>query len=348
MSKEIQFEKSFASNEKSKYWSNKNKLKPIEVSKSSNKKYLFNCNLCNHEFESSLNDIVSGSWCSYCGNHSKKLCSIDECKMCFEKSFASHNKFICWSIENKLKPREVFKKSKKIYLFDCDKCYHSFESRLEHINNGHWCPYCVNQKLCKNNDCKICFEKSFASHNKSVYWSNKNINKPRDVFMSSGNKYCFDCNKCNNTFESSLDHIKQGKWCSYCLYKTETKLYEKLKEKYCSLIHQYKVKWCKNKKYLPYDFVIPEHKIIIELDGLQHFQQVGNWKSPQENLIRDKYKEDCANNNGYSIIRILQDDVYNDRFEWLNELDENIQKIINDKQIQNIYICKLNEYNLFK
>lgn len=60
----------------------------------------------------------------------------------------------------------------------------------------------------------------------------------------------------------------------------------------------------KNKKYLPYDFVI--HKIIIELDGLQHFQQVGNWKSPTENLIRDKYKEDCANNNGYSIIRILQ------------------------------------------
>jgi predicted house-cleaning noncanonical NTP pyrophosphatase (MazG superfamily) len=65
-------------------------------------------------------------------------------------------------------------------------------------------------------------------------------------------------------------------------------------------------------------------------------------------LIRDKYKEDCANNNEYSIIRILQDDVYNDRFEWLNELDENIQKIINDKQIQNIYICKMNEYNLFK
>ena len=54
-----------------------------------------------------------------------------------------------------------------------------------------------------------------------------------------------------------------------------------LKEKYCYLIHQYKVKWCKNKKYLPYDFVIPEHKVIIELDGLQHFQQVGNWKSPQ-------------------------------------------------------------------
>jgi len=31
MLKEIPFEKSFASHEKSKYWSNKNKLKPEEV-----------------------------------------------------------------------------------------------------------------------------------------------------------------------------------------------------------------------------------------------------------------------------------------------------------------------------
>ena len=43
MSKEIPFEKSFASHEKSKYWSDKNELKPYQVSKNSHKKYLFNC-----------------------------------------------------------------------------------------------------------------------------------------------------------------------------------------------------------------------------------------------------------------------------------------------------------------
>jgi hypothetical protein len=53
--------------------------------------------------------------------------------------------------------------------------------------------------------------------------------------------------------------------------------------------------------------------IIIELDGLQHFKQVSNWKSPDDNLINDKYKMKCVNENNYSIIRILQDDVYN----WL-------------------------------
>ena len=39
--KNISFEKSFASHDKAKYWSNKNELKPNEVSKGSDKKNLF-------------------------------------------------------------------------------------------------------------------------------------------------------------------------------------------------------------------------------------------------------------------------------------------------------------------
>ena len=43
--KEILFEKSFASNPKSKFCSDKNKLKPQNVTIRSGKKYLFNCNI---------------------------------------------------------------------------------------------------------------------------------------------------------------------------------------------------------------------------------------------------------------------------------------------------------------
>lgn len=41
---------------------------------------------------------------------------------------------------------------------------------------------------------------------------------------------------------------------------------------------QYKMDWCKNIKHLPFDFVLSERKIIIELDGPQHFRQVSNGK----------------------------------------------------------------------
>jgi hypothetical protein len=48
---------------------------------------------------------------------------------------------------------------------------------------------------------------------------------------------------------------------------------------------------------------------------------------------------------GYSVIRILQEYVWNDAYDWLNELNQNIAKITSENTIQNIYMCKNNEYN---
>ena len=54
-----------------------------------------------------------------------------------------------------------------------------------------------------------------------------------------------------------------------------------------------------------------------------------------------------ANENGYSIIRILQKDVYYNKYDWLSELINNIEKITNEKIVQNIYMCKNDEYKDF-
>ena len=201
--------------------------------------------------------------------------------------------------------------------------------------------------LCKNEDCNFCFEKSFASHEKSKYWSDKNELKTRDVFKGSRNKYLFYCNKCNHDFESALFNVSKGKWCPYCVNKTEQKLYDKISLIYPELIRQYKVEWCKNIFCLPFDFCIPKYKNIIELDGPQHFRQVSNWNSPKKNKENDKFKEECANNNGYSIIRLLQEDVMNDTYDWVKKLCEAIEELKNGYEIANIYICKNNEYNDF-
>ena len=99
------------------------------------------------------------------------------------------------------------------------------------------------------------------------------------------------------------------------------------------------------KQRLPFDFAIEELKIIIEHDGEQHFTQVSNWTSPKTQIENDKFKTDCANQNGFSVIRLLQDDVYNDKFDWFNEIQISVSKIIATQKIQNIYICKNNEYS---
>jgi very-short-patch-repair endonuclease len=98
---------------------------------------------------------------------------------------------------------------------------------------------------------------------------------------------------------------------------------------------------------LPFDFILEELKIIIELDGPQHFKQIMNWKSPEETRSGDIYKMKCANDNGFSVIRILQEDVYNDKYEWLSQLVVSIKKIVEENIVQNIYLCKNNEYDQF-
>lgn len=349
MQKTQSYEKSFACHPKAKYWSPKNEGKPENYALNSHSKCWFDCDKCGHEFSKILKNInLANSWCPYCVVPTKNLCG--NCDRCFEKSFASHPRAISWSSKNKVVPHEVALKTHKPYLFDCE-CGHEFSSCISDITcNNSWCPYCSKppKKLCGDIlNCISCQSKTFASIEKSKYWSPKNTKKPIEVFKSTAERFIFDCPKCNNEFESKLCHITDGAWCPNCRYKTEDLLFDKLKEIYPHIKNQVKFDWCKNIKHLPFDFVIDAKKIIIECDGEQHWVQVGKWKTPEHNRARDLYKMKCANENGYSVIRIIQEDVLKNKYDWLGELVKNIDTICNEKKVQNVYMCKNNEYNKF-
>lgn len=192
----------------------------------------------------------------------------------------------------------------------------------------------------------MCYENSFQSVERSNKLHDKYIN-PRTLFKRTNKKFKFDCDDCNNVFETKLSAITIGVWCPSCVNKTEKILYNKLICSYTLLQRQYKVKWCKNINYLPFDFVIEDKKVIIELDGKQHFEQIGNWTSPEDTRKNDLYKMKCANENGFSVIRLLQKDVYNNKYNWLNELITNIERISHENTVQNIYMCKNYEYKNF-
>jgi very-short-patch-repair endonuclease len=231
---------------------------------------------------------------------------------------------------------------------DAIQVRHAQIERLQSLDGieNHHCPYCIipSKLLCDDNNCQTCYNRSFASYEKSKYWSDKNKITPRSVFKNAKSKYLFNCNICNDEFELTLNHIYgRNSWCPKCKNKTEQKMYMILKINYNIQI-QFKREWCKNKRCLPFDFCIIDYKIIIELDGRQHFEQVSNWSSPEEQQNNDIYKQSCANKNGYSIIRLLQEDVFYDKYDWFFELQQNIEKIKTDRIIQNIYMCKNNEY----
>jgi very-short-patch-repair endonuclease len=351
--KSLPYECSLASHEKAVYFSDKNVdengvlINTNHIPLGSHDKFIFKCDKCSHSFDISISHLSNGRWCPYCCIPQKKLCGEPDCIDCFEKSFASNiEKVKYYSNKNKEKPEFILKKGDKEVIFDCDVCNHSFTTRVKHIDSGIWCPYCAipSKILCVSSSCKHCFEKSFASDERVIYWSSKNKLEPRQVFKKSNSNFIFNCDSCSRDFETNLS---QNTGCPYCVNKTEKKLYDNIYIIYPNLIQQYRVEWCKNVNYLPYDFCIEEYKIIIELDGPQHFRQVSNWKSPEEQHENDKYKQNCANEKGYSIIRLLQEDVFYNKYDWKTELINNIEKIKTDNIIQNIYMCKNNEYENF-
>ena len=245
----ICFERSFASyngkTEKGKLkidcWDNDKNgdVKPINLRKGTNKeKSWFKCDICYHIFEVYPNDVTNKRWCPYCSKPCKKLCEDKDCEFCYNNSFASCEgktpndklKVDCWSSKNTKKPSECIKYSGKIYIFDCDNCHHDFVNTLDTIKHV-WCPYCspnkMNRKLCEDEECKICFERSFASYEgktpndqfKVDCWSSKNTEKPREVFKSSNTKYIFDCNCCPHSFPMTLSNVNSNNWCPYCAHQ---------------------------------------------------------------------------------------------------------------------------------
>lgn len=313
---QICFEKSFASSNKVNQWGHNNGKNPRTIFKYSNVSFEFDCFTCGHQFKSSLNDIAKKD-CPYCAN--KKLCPADEnCLICIEKSFFKNKVSKYWSNKNLLQPREIFLQSNRKCWFDCPECNHEFKGIISNINNNQsWCPYCANRKLCSDDNCNLCFNNSFASHPKSIYFSDTNKLNSREIFKNSNSKFDFKCEN-NHNFSMTLASVnKNGSWCPNCYLKTERKLYEWFLGKNINCKSQETFTWSNfegSKKR--YDFLLENLNIIVEVDGPQHFRQISNWNTPESCQINDDLKNKLALDNGFHMIRIYQESVLFDRENW--------------------------------
>jgi very-short-patch-repair endonuclease len=65
------------------------------------------------------------------------------------------------------------------------------------------------------------------------------------------------------------------------------------------------------------DFLCEEKKLIIELDGGQHFSDEGK--------ARDKIRDDILSTLGYRVVRILNDDVLKDIDSVLMQISSYLQ-----------------------
>jgi very-short-patch-repair endonuclease/DNA-directed RNA polymerase subunit RPC12/RpoP len=120
-------ENSFATHnsDKLKYWSNKNKFSPHDVSKMSDKKAWFICD-DGHEWYTSVKNITLGKWCPKCANIVKL--NNDE----VDKTLKKQN----------LKRVGKYKNARSKIDVKCNICGREFDIIYDSVKNGSGCAYC--------------------------------------------------------------------------------------------------------------------------------------------------------------------------------------------------------------
>jgi very-short-patch-repair endonuclease len=226
-----------------------------------------------------------------------------------------------------LKPENFsFGSGQKVWWL-CNKtcpegCLHEWESNISsrcgYMKSG--CPYCCENSriLCKH----VSIVYTHPEIVKQWHPTKNEELKPKDFTFGSGQRVWWVCKYDHSWDATIIKRCRDNRGCPYCKNKTEEKLRIYLDCKSLNPISQFKNTWCiypETNNYFRFDFLIEKFNLIIELDGEQHFKQVSNWKSPELNQEKDIYKMKKALENLYSIIRIKQQEVWDNDYSWLEE-----------------------------
>lgn len=171
------------------------------------------------------------------------------------------------------------------------------------------CPSCgqliINSKLRKT---YIDFvDRSKSKHDNKFNYSLINEHSYHDM----STKVPIICETHGTFYITPHNHL-QGQGCPKCKQsfgEKEIELY--LTKNNINHIPQYRFNKCKDKKTLPFDFYLPDHKICIEFDGEQHYKPMRFGSDENKMLLKfkqtqhhDSIKNQFCNNNQIKLIRI--------------------------------------------
>lgn len=241
----------------------------------SNTKYLWGCEK-GHQWLAKYDNVKNGSWCPECANNKKY--TIEYCKF-----LASEKNGQCLSKEYKHKKNKL--------LWRCSEG-HTWKSSLEKIKLGRWCHICSPSKPLSIRDCH-----NIAKKNNGKFLS------PR--YLNTNTKYLWECEK-GHQWNALLASVKNNDtWCPKCnISKKQQQIIDIIKEEFPDLKIENNFRgfdWLRISKHnkMELDIYVPELRLAIEYDGVQHFYPVQfggiSVEKAKENLKKQK-KRDIAKN----------------------------------------------------
>lgn len=345
--------------ELAKQWSSKNKIKPTEVMKGSNKKYIWELSYINSdgrtflfEWETSINHRNDdGSDCPYlCGK--KVHIGFND----LESNYPNIAKEWDYDKNYPLTPKDVVVGSQKKYwwvITHFDEISNkdiklSWKMSVYDRVNGKNCPY-----LGKNQFSLLIGFNDLATVNPQLareWHPTKNGNlTPKDVTCGSNRKVWWQkkiLDENTNIYydvewKAVISSRNKGQNCPLDIAsKTVKDIFILLKEFNIDFQIEYIDYELKNKKKLLFDFYI-EKDIVIEFDGKQHFSSdyLGGVEEFIKRIENDNIKNDFCKDNNIALLRIPY------IFTNKEKLKNIIITFIKTKQVPQEIIAFYNQYN---
>lgn len=187
-------------------WSEKNELKPTEVSVASHKKIIWKCKH-GHEWEASVKSrTVNGTGCPYC-SHNKVLAGFNDLASQYPDIAAE------WSDRNlPLLPTMVTAFANSKAWWKCKNCGNEWHTLISTRSGGSRCPYCSGYTLLKG------FNDLATTHpDLAAEWSERNHPLlPDEVNAKSRRNVWWKCKTCGNEWKSVINARVKGTVCPVC------------------------------------------------------------------------------------------------------------------------------------
>ena len=186
-------------------WSEKNEIKPTDVSIGSHKKVIWKCKL-GHEWIATVKSrTINKTGCPYC-SHNKVLAGFNDLATLFPEVADE------WSDKNEKKPTEVMAFANSKAWWKCNTCGYEWNTLISTRSGGSKCPCCSGYTFIKGkNDLK-------STHPQiAKEWSEKNYPlQPNEINAKSRKNVWWHCRKCGNEWKSVINARVKGTVCPVC------------------------------------------------------------------------------------------------------------------------------------
>jgi len=119
-------------------------------------------------------------------------------------------------------------------------------------------------------------------------------------------------------------HATNPTGCPSCVRKGEGLVAEFLKSEFGEYSKEYTPPFLESRRM---DYIVPKIDTCFEIDGEQHFRQVWNWKSPEEQRHNDIDKMQMCIDNKKNIIRLYQPSIKRTNNDWKIYITKSIECI---------------------